>query len=149
MRRAPSGVAVLLGAGMAASCAPALDRISPQLPEYRIAVLVRPVEGRCRTTTIPALAFVTSRQTVTWEVVSLDRGACNPKEVQIAAKPRGGAARATAETSSAQYPPDGGFKPGPGERPETLIVRGLRPGRYQYNVTIGAETEDPELEVWR
>ena len=130
---------------MALSCAPALDRISPQLPEYRIAVLVRPVAGRCRTTTIPALAFVTSQQTVTWEVVSLDRATCKPEEVRIAAKPREGAARAT----SGQYPPDGGFKPGPGERPETLFVRGLRPGRYQYNVTIGAETEDPELEVWR
>ena len=147
MRRPNMLGALLAGAGMAASCAPALDRISPQLPEYRIAVLVRPVAGRCRTTTIPALAFVTSQQTVTWEVVSLDRAACKPEEVRIAAKPREGAARAT--QGSGQYPPDGSFKPGPGERPETLAVRGLRPGRYQYNVTIGAETEDPELEVWR
>ena len=76
-------------------------------------VLVRQVAGRCRTTTILALAFVTSQQTVTWEVVSLDRAACKPEEVRIAAKPREGAARAT--QGSGESPPDGSFKPGPGE----------------------------------
>jgi hypothetical protein len=149
MRRATSARAALLAAGgLAASCAPALDRVSPQLPEFRIAVIARPVAGRCRTTTIPALAFVTARQTVTWELISVDRAACKPEDIRIAVKPRPGAARATSEPP-AQYPDGGGFKPVPGERPETLAVRTLRPGRYQYNVTIGAETEDPEIEVWR
>ena len=31
----------------------------------------------------------------------------------------------------------------------TISVRGLAKGRYQYNVTVGNYTEDPELEVWR
>jgi hypothetical protein len=152
MRRAASGVALVLAC--AAGCAPALDRVSPQLPEYRVAILVRSVDGRCRTTTIPALAFATSRQTVTWEVISLDRAACKAGDVRLAAKPRGPApgttAGAAASTSSTvRYGPGDAFKPAPGERSETWIVRGLRPGRYQYNVSIGAETEDPELEIWR
>jgi hypothetical protein len=137
--------ALLLLAGIA-GCAPALDRVSPQLPEYRLTVLVRPVAGRCRTTTIPALALVTTRQTVTWEVISTDRAACKPEDVKIEPKPR---PRTAAAATSDRYPQDGGFKPAPGERPETWSVRGLRPGRYQYNVTIGGETEDPELEIWR
>jgi hypothetical protein len=146
MRRAIARV-LLLGAcaGGAAACAPALERVSPQLPEYRLAILVRAVGGQCRTTTIPALALVTARQTVTWEVVSLDRAACPPADVRIAAKTRA----ASAAASTRPYPQGDGFKPAPGERPETWSVRGLRPGRYQYDVTIGGVTEDPELEVWR
>jgi hypothetical protein len=151
MRRATSAALVLV-AGAAGACAPALDRVSPQLPEYRLVILVRAVQGRCRTTTFPALALVTSRQTVTWEVVSLDRGACRPEDIRIAIKPRGGARTATTGATPApavRYPPDESFKPAPGERAETWSVRGLRPGRYQYNVSIGGETEDPELEIWR
>lgn len=144
MRRGIARVLVL-AAGGGAACAPALERVTPQLPEYRLAILVRPVSGQCRTTTIPAFALVTSRQTVTWEVISVDRAACKPEDVRIAAK--SGRAGATAATRGDQQ--GDGFRPVPGERRETWSVRGLRPGRYQYDVTIGDVTEDPELEVWR
>jgi hypothetical protein len=137
---------LLLAAGGGAACAPALERVSPQLPEYRLAILVRPVDGQCRTTTIPAFALVTSRQTVTWEVISVDRAACKPEDVRIAAK----ANRPVPTAAAAREGQQGdGFRPVPGERRETWSVRGLRPGRYQYDVTIGGVTEDPELEVWR
>jgi hypothetical protein len=146
MRKAIARVLVL-AAGGASACAPALERVTPQLPEYRLAILVRAVDGQCRTTTIPAFALVTSRQTVTWEVISLDRAACRPEDVRIAAKASGPAAAGAASTR--QAPRDEGFNPAPGQRRETWSVRGLRPGRYQYDVTIGGQTEDPELEVWR
>lgn len=146
MRSAIARVLLLAGcAGGAAACAPALERVTPQLPEYRLAILVRPVDGACRTTTVPAFALVTSRQTVTWEVISLDRAACKPGDVRIASK----AGRAARGAATSAYPAREGFKPAPGPRPETWSVRGLRPGRYQYDVTIGGQTEDPELEVWR
>jgi hypothetical protein len=138
MRRTPAGLLLTFGCAMGSvSCAPAFrHRLTPDLPEYRLAILVRPVAGRCRTTTIPALAAVTSRQTVVWEVMSFDRAACKPSDVNIAAKPGTG--------------PDEGraFKPAPDERGEAWSVRGLRQGRYKYNVTIGGQTEDPELEIW-
>lgn len=35
-----------------------------------------------------------------------------------------------------------------GERGDTWSVRNLPPGRYKYDVKIGGETEDPELEIW-
>lgn len=139
--------ALLLAGGLAGGCAPALDRISPQLPEYRLAILVRPVAGGCRTTTIPALALVTSRQIVTWEVISVDRAACDPNAVRLEAKPRDGAAAARA--AAAQDRPRPVFEPVRGKRPETWSVQGLRPGRYQYNVIVGTEVEDPEIEIWR
>jgi hypothetical protein len=145
MRRATARALLLAGCA-ATACAPALDRVSPQLPEYRLAILVRAVDGQCRTTTVPALALVTSRQTVTWEVISVDRAACPPADVRIAAKTRRAASGAA---SVRQYPQDEGFEPAPGERSETWSVRGLRAGRYQYDVTIRGVTEDPELEVWR
>jgi hypothetical protein len=76
--------------------------------------------------------------------------------VRIDAKPRPSGDRSATGTTAAAppsstvgYPPPDGFKPVAGERSETWSVRGLRPGRYQYNVRIGAETEDPELEIWR
>ena len=118
------------------------------MPEYRLAILVRPVAGVCRTTTIPALALVTTRQVVTWEVISVDRAACDPNTVRLEAKPRTGAAGApvaAVQEKPARLP----FDPVRGQRPETWSVRGLRPGRYQYNVLIGSEVEDPELDVWR
>jgi hypothetical protein len=151
MRRTTAAAWIALGS-LAAGCAPALDRISPQLPEYRLAILVRPVAGVCRTTTIPAFALVTSRQVVTWEVISTDRAACDPGAVRIEAKPVGRAATAAATPAAgaAQSPATRpAFDPARGQRPETWIVRNLRPGRYQYNVIIGGETEDPEIEVWR
>jgi len=150
MRRTIVPALLLVGAP-AAGCAPALDRISPQLPEYRLAILVRPVAGVCRTTTIPALAFVTSRQIVTWEVISVDRAACDPNAVRLEAKPRGGtAARAAAAQVTGQDRPDRpAFEPVRGKRAETWSIQGLRPGRYQYNVVIGGEIEDPEIEIWR
>jgi hypothetical protein len=148
MRRTTAAGWIVLGS-LAAGCAPALDRISPQLPEYRLAILVRPVAGVCRTTTIPALALVTSRQIVTWEVISTDRAACDPSAVKIEPKPvgRSAAATTTGATPAAAVRPS--FDPVRGQRPETWTVRNLRKGRYQYNVVIGGETEDPEIEVWR
>ena len=127
-------------AGSALGCAPALKRrLVPDLPEYRLAILVRPVAGRCRTTTVPALAHATRRQTVTWEVISVDRAACKPEDVTIALKARSDGA----EQREA-------FKPERGQRAETWSVRNLAPGRYQYDVRIaGGDTEDPELEIWR
>jgi hypothetical protein len=150
MRRTIVPALLLVGA-LAGGCAPALDRISPQLPEYRLAILVRPVAGACRTTTIPALALVTSRQIVTWEVISVDRAACDPNAVRLEAKARGGAAaRAAAAQVTGQDRPDRpAFEPVRGKRPETWSIQGLRPGRYQYNVIIGSEVEDPEIEIWR
>jgi hypothetical protein len=138
MRRATARLLLLIGcATSAASCAPALQQsLRPDLPEYRLAILVRSVAGRCRTTTIPALAGVTSRQTVMWEVMSFDNAACQPGAVRISVKPG--------------TPPEQeeAFKPTHDERQQTWSVRGLRPGRFKYNVTIGGETEDPELEIW-
>jgi hypothetical protein len=110
----------------------------PRLPVYRLAILVRQVAGQCRTTTIPALAVVNTTQTVTWEVISVDRNACRPGDVQIALK-------ATSRAAGK----DGAFSPVRDERVETWSVRGLQTGRYQYDVKIGNYIEDPELEVWR
>ena len=139
--------ALALAAGLAGACAPALERVTPQLPEYRLAILVRPVAGVCRTTTVPAFVLLTSRQVITWEVISVDRAACDPSAVRIEPKPRDGAAARMAATQD--RPPRGGFEPVRGKRPETWSVQGLRPGRYQYNVIIAGETEDPEIEIWR
>jgi hypothetical protein len=128
------------------------QRLSPDLPEYRLAILVRQVAGRCRTTTIPALAVATSRQTVIWEVMSFDPTACKPADVTLAAKGSAVAtAAATAAASRARSNDDKGraFTPTRGERGDTWSVRNLAPGRYKYDVRIGSETEDPELEIWR
>ena len=150
MRRTTAAGWLVIGGALCSGCAPALDRVSPQLPEYRLAILVRPVAGVCRTTTIPALAFVTSRQVVTWEVISTDRAACDPNTVRIEAKPPRRAAAATTAAVAQERPTTRpGFDPSRGQRPETWMVRNLRPGRYQYNVFVGSEVEDPEIEVWR
>jgi hypothetical protein len=132
-------LALLVAAGGSAGCAVVYQRdLVPTLPEYRLAILVRQVAGQCRTTTIPALAVVRITQTVTWEVISVDRNACRPGDVRIALKARSGAA-------DKERP----FNPTPDERRETWSVKGLQYGRYQYDVRIGNYTEDPELEVWR
>ena len=152
MRRATVRLVLLIGcAGAALDCAPALRKgLRPELPEYRLAILVRPVGGRCRTTTIPALAIVTTRQTVTWEVMSFDPAACKPADVTLAAKTRVPPSAAASAATRGQEPgKDGDFSPVRGERGDTWVVRNLRPGRYKYDVRIGSETEDPELDVWR
>jgi hypothetical protein len=146
MRRT-TAAPLLASLALATACAPALDRVSPQLPEYRLAIIVRQVAGVCRTTTIPALALVTNKQTVTWEVISVDRAACDPNAVKIERKPRTSAA-----ASSAAAQDTAGrlrFEPVRGKRPETWSVQNLARGRYLYNVIIGSEVEDPELDVWR
>jgi hypothetical protein len=140
MRKATRRLLLFVGcASGLTSCAPALGKgLRPDLPEYRLAILVRPVGGRCRTTTIPALAIVTPRQTVIWEVMSFDPAACKPADVTLAAKSM---ARASDKGQA--------FAPTRGERGDTWSVRNLQPGRYKYDVRIGSETEDPELDVWR
>lgn len=151
MRRATARLLLLIGcAGAATGCAPALRKgLRPDLPEYRLVILVRPVGGRCRTTTIPALAIVTTRQTVTWEVMSFENAACKPADVMLAGKSRV-TASATVSGASAEAPGKGQeFSPVRGERGDTWVVRNLKPGRYKYDVRIGSETEDPELDVWR
>lgn len=135
----PRLLALLVAAGGSAGCSLGVKSdLVPRLPEYRLAILVRQVAGQCRTTTIPAFAVVGITQTVTWEVISLDRNACRPGDVKIALKPR-----------SSAPDKERAFKPTPDERRETWWVKGLPYGRYQYDVTIGNYTEDPELEVWR
>ena len=138
MRRATTvaGLLLVIGGVGAPACAPAIVKgLRPDLPEYRLAILVRPVAGRCRTTTIPALALATTRQVIVWEVMSFDPAACKPSDVRLEAKP------GTPGDSRA-------FKPAPDERGQAWSVRGLQRGRYKYNVRIGGETEDPELEIW-
>ena len=155
MRRATLSLVLVIGcAGAAIDCAPALRQgLRPELPEYRLAILVRPVGGRCRTTTIPSLAIVTTRQTVTWEVMSFDNAACKPADVTLAAKSRAPASATASAAASTARAEDAGkgrdFTPIRGERGDTWVVRNLRPGRYKYDVRIGSETEDPELDVWR
>jgi hypothetical protein len=130
-------LALLVAAGGSAGCSLVYrNDLVPRLPEYRLAILVRPVAGQCRTTTIPAFAVVRTTQTVTWEVISVDRNACRPGDVRIAQKARSGAGERS-------------VNPAPDERREIWSVKGLPYGRYQYDVTIGNYTEDPELEVWR
>jgi hypothetical protein len=110
-------------------------QLTPKLPQYRLAILLHRVGGQCRTTTVPAFAVVSTTQTVAWDVVVVD-GNCQAADVKVALKPGGGG-------------PD---KPRPFEprrEGNTISVRGLAKGRYQYNVTVGNYTEDPELEVWR
>jgi hypothetical protein len=129
---------LLIAAGGSTGCGRLVyhRNLVPRLPEYRLAILVRPVAGQCRTTTIPAFAVVRTTQTVTWEVISVDRNACRPGDVRIAQKARSGAG-------------EGPVNPAPDERREVWSVKGLPYGRYQYDVKIGNYTEDPELEVWR
>jgi len=144
--RTTTAAPLLASLALATACAPALERVSPQLPEYRLAIIVRQVAGVCRTTTIPALALVTARQIVTWEVISVDRAACAPDTVRVESKrPTGAAAASAAQSTAGRLP----FEPTRGKRPETWSVQNLRPGRYQYNVFVGSEVEDPELDVWR
>lgn len=108
-------------------------RLTPKLPQYRLAILLQQVGGQCRTTTVPAFAVVTTTQTVSWDIVVVDSN-CPAADVKVALKPADG-------------DPDKPFEPR--REGNTISVRGLEKGRYQYNVTVGNYTEDPELEVWR
>jgi hypothetical protein len=90
------------------------------------------VNGQCRTTTIPALAVVSTTQDIVWDVVSVDPRACDPAQVTVT--PKKGSP---------------GFDIGRGELAQTLVVHRLPIGRYAYTVAVPGWTEDPELEVWR
>jgi hypothetical protein len=131
MRRAILGPLVLSLVPLA-GCSAYVKHLVPTLKEFRVAILVRPVNGQCRTTTMPPLALVSKGQDIVWEVISVDPGACDPALVTVTPK------KAVA-----------GFDIRRGELAQTLVVRGLAGGRYAYTVAVPGWTEDPELEVWR
>jgi hypothetical protein len=129
MRRSRLAVASLVLAGVSVSCYKPL--YFPPSGPIKLAVVVRDMDGKCKTETFPQYQPVRRKDVLTWNIFGVGQCA-STDEVRV------------------QFPPDSNVVSLKHDKRQiTGTVVGERGGRYKYSILIGKDVvEDPEIEIW-